>query len=136
VSDWERRALEDSGRYLAIIGVLTVAWAGARWRTSWLANAVLEPEFEDEPADRVVSLGVLGHARREPHRHSGIGAAIASRNLPAGFKREGEPSSGSPSGCQRYTCTWYEPLSGLTPVMSILRPDPAVLTELYGMAAL
>jgi CubicO group peptidase (beta-lactamase class C family) len=58
LSDAERRALEDGSRYLAIIGILTLAWAGARWRTQWLANSVPEPEFEDEPTDRAVSLEV------------------------------------------------------------------------------
>jgi hypothetical protein len=58
VADSERRALEDGGRYAAIVGVLALVWIGARWSTSWLANAVAEPEFEDEPVDRVLSLDV------------------------------------------------------------------------------
>jgi CubicO group peptidase (beta-lactamase class C family) len=58
IADVERRALEEPIRYAAIIGVLAIAWIAARWRTSWLASGVPEPEFEDEPADRILSLEV------------------------------------------------------------------------------
>ena len=57
-ADGERRALEDGGRYAAIVAVLAAIWLGARWRTSWLADGVAAPEFEDEPVDRVLSLDV------------------------------------------------------------------------------
>ncbi len=58
IADVERRALEEPGRYAAIIGVLAIAWVAARARTAWLAAGVPEPEFEDEPADRMLSLAV------------------------------------------------------------------------------
>ena len=65
LADAERRALEDAGRFAAIISVLALGWIGARWRTSWLADGVA-PEFEDEPADRLVHLEVWDIS---PRRH-------------------------------------------------------------------
>jgi CubicO group peptidase (beta-lactamase class C family) len=58
LADAERRALQDAGSYATLVGALALVWISARWRTSWLANAVAEPEFEDEPVDRLVSLDV------------------------------------------------------------------------------
>jgi hypothetical protein len=55
-ADLERRVLQDGGGFAAIAGVLALVWIGARWRTSWLADGVTEPDFEDEPADRLVGL--------------------------------------------------------------------------------
>ena len=57
-ADSERRALQDGGRYAATAGLLVLAWIAARWRTSWLTRDVVQPEFDDEPAGRPVTLDV------------------------------------------------------------------------------
>ncbi|HLG56191.1 MAG TPA: hypothetical protein VI485_12730 [Vicinamibacterales bacterium] len=54
-ADVERRVLQAGGAYAAIVSLLALVWVGARWRTSWLADAAA-PDFEDEAADGVVSL--------------------------------------------------------------------------------
>jgi hypothetical protein len=55
-ADAERRALEDGARSAAVVGGLSLVWIVARWRTSWMTNAVAAPEFETEPADRLLTL--------------------------------------------------------------------------------
>jgi CubicO group peptidase (beta-lactamase class C family) len=57
VADFERRALQDGVRYAATVGVLGVVWIAARWRTS-LEATTAAPAFEDEPADRMLTLEV------------------------------------------------------------------------------
>lgn len=54
---FERDALQDPRRYAALLGALGVTWIGLRWRTASLGNAIgAQPEFEEEPAGRVVTL--------------------------------------------------------------------------------
>jgi CubicO group peptidase (beta-lactamase class C family) len=56
---FERDALQDPIRYGAMVGVLGITWIGVRWRTAWLGRATgAQPEFEDEPAGRVLTLDV------------------------------------------------------------------------------
>jgi hypothetical protein len=50
----ERDALLHAGRYAVIVGLLATLWIAARLRSSWLSDGILEPDFEDEPADRLV----------------------------------------------------------------------------------
>jgi CubicO group peptidase (beta-lactamase class C family) len=68
---FEREALESRGQYGVLISVLATGWLVARLRTSWLINASAEPVFEDEPADRVVTLDLrdsrfASHEDRDP----------------------------------------------------------------------
>jgi len=71
IAEAERRALDDAGQYAAIVGTLVVVWIGARIRTTWMADAITA-EFEDAPADSVVSLDVWDSRLRvaaAPPRH-------------------------------------------------------------------
>jgi hypothetical protein len=57
--EFERRALDDSARYAAVLIVLSVAALCIRWRTASLANspeAVLH--FEEEPRPAILPLGL------------------------------------------------------------------------------
>ena len=51
----EREALRDARRFIALVTLLALVWAAARWRT-WLLRGSARPEFEDEPADRLVTV--------------------------------------------------------------------------------
>ena len=62
-----------------------------------------------------------------------------ANNRRTGEKRDRRLSSSRSRGLAqtyRYTWTRYDPRSALTPVMSIFNPEPAVFTELYGIAGL
>jgi len=53
----ERDALDDPIRCAALLGVLGLAWIGVRGGFAWLRHATgAQPEFEDEPAGRVLTL--------------------------------------------------------------------------------
>jgi hypothetical protein len=56
---FERDALQDPVRYSAMIGGLVAGWLLARWRRN-----VAQPEFNDEPADRLVTLELWDVARK------------------------------------------------------------------------
>jgi hypothetical protein len=69
---FEHAALQDFNRYVAILTVLGAVWGVARWRTWWLSTGT-EPQFDDEPANEVVTLGVwdsrfAGETVRKPAR--------------------------------------------------------------------
>jgi CubicO group peptidase (beta-lactamase class C family) len=66
LADAELRALDDRGRYAATVGLLAALWIGARLRTSWAAEAVTEPEFEDAPGNRVQTLDLWDSIQRRP----------------------------------------------------------------------
>jgi hypothetical protein len=70
LADAELRALADRARYVATVGVLSVLWIGVRLRTSRMAEAVTEAEFEDAPGNRVQALGLWDsriQSRPAPH---------------------------------------------------------------------
>jgi hypothetical protein len=55
----ERAALSEPGRMFWILATLGLVWTVARWHASGASTgAELEPEFEDEPSDRIVTLDV------------------------------------------------------------------------------
>jgi CubicO group peptidase (beta-lactamase class C family) len=54
---FERDALQDPVAYTGMLGVLSIAWAGVRWRNARVGSVTgAPPEFEDAPADRLMSL--------------------------------------------------------------------------------
>jgi len=54
---FERAALEDPIRYTAMLGALGLTWIGVRGGFAWLRHATgAQPEFEDEPTGRVLTL--------------------------------------------------------------------------------
>jgi hypothetical protein len=58
-AEFERDALQDPVVYAAMLGVLGIVWVGVRWRTAWLGSVDgAQPEFEDDPAGRVLTLDV------------------------------------------------------------------------------
>lgn len=58
-AELERDALQDPVAYAVMLGGLAIVWAGVRWRTAWLGSAGrAQPEFEDDPPGRVVTLDV------------------------------------------------------------------------------
>ena len=59
VGVFERDALQDPIRVAAILGVVVVGLISLRWRTARLGHtASAQPEFEDDPAASVLTLGV------------------------------------------------------------------------------
>jgi hypothetical protein len=67
---FERDALQQAGSYATMLGVLTLIWLGARWRTARMAIAEgAQPEFEDEPPGRVLTLE-LWESRFKAEAHS------------------------------------------------------------------
>ena len=64
------------------LGVLGVAWIAARGRTAWLGNATgAQPEFEDAPAGRVLTLD-LSDSRVLPSSANATPHSSADRPLP------------------------------------------------------
>jgi hypothetical protein len=57
-AEFEQELLQNPPRLAAALGVLSVMWAVARWRTAWVGNADALPAFEDEPAEHVLTLDV------------------------------------------------------------------------------
>jgi CubicO group peptidase (beta-lactamase class C family) len=55
-AELERRALDDGALYAALVATLVVAWITARAVAWWLRPADPLPEFEDEPAGRLIGL--------------------------------------------------------------------------------
>jgi hypothetical protein len=79
---FERDALQDPIRYAAMLGVLGIAWIVARCRTAWLGNASgAQPEFEDEPAGRVLTLD-LWESRFPPSSASPTPHSSSDRPIP------------------------------------------------------
>ena len=58
LADQEARALQGESGYPVMVGVLALAWAGARWRTSASASGVTAPEFDDAPVDEALTLNL------------------------------------------------------------------------------
>jgi hypothetical protein len=54
-ADVERRAFDDPASYATLAGLLTAAWICCRWWTEH-SQVHARPMFEDEPADRLVSV--------------------------------------------------------------------------------
>jgi CubicO group peptidase (beta-lactamase class C family) len=73
-AELERRALEDSTSYAAMIAILATAAVAARWRTSLRAAGDEALQFEDEPEPAIFQLGL--------HR-DGVLIAGPSTSLPA-----------------------------------------------------
>lgn len=58
-AELEREALQNANSFAAMLGVLGILWAGVRWRTASFANSEAAlAAFEDEPAERLVTLDV------------------------------------------------------------------------------
>ena len=57
-AEFELGLLQNPPRLVATLGVLSITLAVVRWRTAWVANAETLPAFEDEPAERVLTLDV------------------------------------------------------------------------------
>lgn len=54
---FERDALQDPVAYTVMLVVLGTTWAAVRWRNAWFGRDTgAQPEFEDAPADRLMSL--------------------------------------------------------------------------------
>ena len=61
-AEWERRALSNPPQLLAVLVSLGLVALVVRWKTG--QSAVMdgaEPQFEAEPSDAIVSLGLDGH---------------------------------------------------------------------------
>jgi hypothetical protein len=58
-AEFERDALQDPVVYAPMLGMLGIVWVGVRWRTARLGSVdAAQPEFEDDPAGRVLTLDV------------------------------------------------------------------------------
>jgi hypothetical protein len=57
-ADIESRALESASHFATLAGVLSLVWLGTRVRTSWLVEAGTAPDFDEEPADQLISLNL------------------------------------------------------------------------------
>jgi hypothetical protein len=58
----ERRALDSPALYAMFVGVLGTFWFGARVVTAIQSRSPDSlPQFEEEPSDRIVTLGVWDH---------------------------------------------------------------------------
>jgi hypothetical protein len=67
----ERRALDSPVGYTFFVGAIGIAWLSARVVTSMQATGTdtdTGPQFEEEPADRIVSLDVWDHRFPAPAR--------------------------------------------------------------------
>ena len=61
-SAFERRTLDSPALYARLTGALAIIWLLARAITSMQARgADSQPQFEEEPGDRLVSLDVWDH---------------------------------------------------------------------------
>jgi hypothetical protein len=61
-AEWERQLLTDSSQLLGVVCALGVVALAVRWTMDWLAaKDGPEPQFEAEPSDAIVSLGLDGN---------------------------------------------------------------------------